>query len=112
MEAEKKRDGLVTIIARFIKYNKIFMLFISILVMLLYMTVFGDKGLLSRIALEQDKKSLEEQLKNETGKTNELQNEIRDLNTSNEKIEKTAREKYGFTKEGEKIYKVKIDTLK
>lgn len=76
------------------------------------MTVFGDKGLLSRMSLENEKKTFEEQLKAETNKTGELQKEILDLNNSNEKIEKVAREKYGLTRDGEKIYKIKIDTSK
>ncbi len=107
-----KKDGLVTVLARFIKYNKYFAIFIVILLLLVYMTVFGDKGLLHRIELEREKQSLETELKNETEQTKKLQQEIDELNNSDDKIEKVAREKYGLTKDGEKIYKVTVDSTK
>lgn len=108
----RKKEGLLTVIARFIKYNKYFALFVLILVMLIYMTVFGSKGLIHRVDLENEKQDLEQQLKAETEKTKQLQQEVEDLNKSDEKIEKVAREKYGLTKEGEKIYKVTVDSTK
>lgn len=108
----RKKDSLLTVVARFIKYNKYFALFVLILVMLVYMTVFGNKGLLHRVELEGEKQDLEQQLKAETERTKQLQQEVEDLNKSDEKIEKVAREKYGLTKEGEKIYKVTVDSTK
>ena len=112
-EAHKpKRDSLLKIVARFFKYNKFFMLFIVILLMIVYMTIFGSKGLIHRISLENEKKDLENQLKTETETTGELQKEIEALNKSDERIEEVAREKYGLTKEGEKIYKITVDSTK
>ena len=108
----RKKESLITVIARFIKYNKYFALFVLILIMLIYMTVFGSKGLLHKVELEREKQALEEQLKTETNRTKQLQREIDDLNNSDDKIEKVAREKYGLTKEGEKIYKVTVDSTK
>lgn len=108
----RKKDSLLTVIARFIKYNKYFTLFILILVTLVYMTVFGNKGLLHRLEMENEKNSLEEELKQENARTKTLQQEIDELNNSDDKIEKVAREKYGLTKEGEKIYKVTVDSTK
>ena len=107
-----ERDSLLKIIARFFKYNKFFMLFIAILLMIVYMTLFGSKGLMHRISLESEKKDLEGQLKTETQRTGELQKEIEKLNNSDERIEEVAREKYGLTKEGEKIYKITVDSTK
>lgn len=108
----RKKESLLTVVARFIKYNKYFTLFMLILFMLIYMTVFGNKGLLHRIDMEREKQDLEQQLKSETERTKQLQREVEDLNKSDEKIEKVAREKYGLTKEGEKIYKVTVDSTK
>lgn len=108
----RKKESLINIIARFIKYNKYFTLFIIILVTLVYMTVFGNKGLLHRLEMENEKSSLEEELKLENTRTKTLQQEVDELNNSDEKIEKVAREKYGLTKEGEKIYKVTVDSTK
>ena len=48
----------------------------------------------------------------ENKKSEALRKEIEDLRTSDEKLEKIAREKYGMTKEGEKIQKIYIDSTK
>lgn len=109
---ERKKESLITVMARFIKYNKYFALFVLILILLIYMTVFGSKGLLHRVELEREKQDLEEQLRAENDRTKQLQKEVEDLNKSDDKIEKVAREKYGLTKEGEKIYKVTVDSTK
>lgn len=76
------------------------------------MTVFGNKGIIYRIKLESEKKQLEEQFQSEIKKGEELQKEIDELNNSEHKIEKVAREKYGLTKEGEQIYRIKVDSTK
>jgi cell division protein FtsB len=74
--------------------------------------VFGKKGILQRVELEMENKQLQQQLKDEQEKTVKLQKEIEDLKSSDKKIEKVAREKYGMTKEGEEIYKIQIDSTK
>ena len=76
------------------------------------MTVFGNKGIIYRIRLESEKKQLEEQFQTEINKGEELKKEINELNNSENKIEKVAREKYGLTKEGEQIYRIKVDSTK
>ena len=112
MEIKEKKDGLFKIIARFFKYNMKSVLVIIFFICLLSFAVFGNKGLLQRLKLESEKKDLETQLENEIKKTKELQTEIEELKSSDTKLEKVAREKYGMTKEGEKIYKIIIDTTK
>ena len=108
---EDKESSFKTVL-RFLKHNKIFGLFLIIVLLLIYMTIFGNKGLIYRIDLESEKKQLEEQLQTEINKGEELQEEINELNNSESKIEKVAREKYGLTKEGEQIYRIKVDTTK
>lgn len=105
-----KKESAFTRIARFIKYNKIFILFIIILSVLLFSSLFGSKGLIYRLKLESEKKELEKQMQGEMKKGEELQKEIEELKNSDKKIEEVAREKYKMTKEGEKIYKVIVDS--
>ena len=77
---------------------------------LISVAVLGNKGIIQRFRLESEKQNLEEQLKAEVKKSQDLQKEIEELKSSEDKIEKVAREKYGMTKEGEKIYKIIIDS--
>lgn len=112
MKEDKEKESVFKTVLRFLKYNKIFALFLVIVLLLVYMTIFGNKGLIYRIDLESEKKQLEEELQTEINKGEELQKEINELNNSESKIEKVAREKYGLTKEGEQIYRIKVDSTK
>jgi len=112
MQNREQKDGVVKIIARFIKYNRKFVFFFVVVGGLLAFASVGNKGIISRLKMESERKDLEEQLKAEQMKTKELQKEIDELKSSDKKIEKTAREKYGMTKEGETIYKILIDSTK
>lgn len=80
--------------------------------MILSYAVFGRKGILQRVELELQNRGLQQKLRDEKDRTAMLQNEIELLKTSDKKIEKVAREKYGMTKEGEEIYKVVVDSTK
>ena len=80
--------------------------------MILSYAVFGRKGILQRVELELENRGLQQKLRDEKDRTVMLQNEIELLKTSDKKIEKVAREKYGMTKEGEEIYKVVVDSTK
>ncbi len=111
MESENK-DGLFRTIARFIKYNSRLVFVIIFFIGLISLAVFGNKGILQRFRLEAEKKDLENQLNEEYKKSEALRKEIEELKTSDEKMEKVAREKYGMTREGEKIQKILIDSTK
>jgi cell division protein FtsB len=108
----KEEEGFFKTIVRYIFHRKKAFLFIVIMLSLLSYAVFGKKGLLQRYELDIENRDLKEKLKNEQDKTLMLQKEIEDLKTSDKKIEKVAREKYGMTKEGEDIYKIVIDSTK
>ena len=110
METEK--DGILNNIARFMKYNSRLLLVLIFFAGLLSLAVFGNKGILQRYRLESERKDLEKQLDDEYKKAEVLRKEIEELRTSDEKMEKVAREKYGMTKEGETIQKVIIDSTK
>ena len=109
---EENRESSVRKIARLIKYNKIFFIIILIIIAHLVIAIVGSKGLITRLKLQSEKDNLEEDLKREQMKSEELKKEIDELNNSDKKIEKVAREKYGMTKPGEKIYKLEIDSAK
>ncbi len=111
-EKEEIEDGLIKKIARFFKYNKLALFFSLIIIAHIGLAVFGSKGLLTRIRLESERKQLEKQLQEEWKKGEDMKKEINEINTSDKKIEKIAREKYGMTKDGEKIIKIKVDSTK
>jgi cell division protein FtsB len=106
------KDSLFKIIVRFFKYNKIAFIFLILIIIQIIISIFGSKGLLTRIKLSSEKKQLEQQFQTEIKNGGDLKKEINELNTSDKKIEKVAREKYGMTKEGEKIFRIKIDSTK
>ena len=107
-----KEEGFFKTVIRYIYHKKKAFFFIVVMLALLTYAVLGKKGLLQRYELDMENRDLKEKLKNEQEKTIILQKEIEDLKTSDKKIEKVAREKYGMTKEGEEIYKIVIDSTK
>jgi cell division protein FtsB len=107
-----KRDGILTVIARFVKYHKVLIGILVVFLVIAAYSVFSDKGLLTRIRMNREKERLSRMMEEEKKKQDSLKKEIELLNTSDKKIEKIAREKYGMTKEGEIIYKIEIDSTK
>ena len=109
---ETERDGLFKNITRFMKYNSRLVLVVIFFFFFFSLAVFGNKGILQRYRLESERKELEKQLDDEYKKAEALRKEIEELRTSDEKMEKVAREKYGMTKDGETIQKIIIDSTK
>ncbi len=87
-------------------------LYLIVLLFIVSYAVFGKKGILQRVELEMENKELQRKLKDEQDKTLMLQKEIDELKSSDKKVEKVAREKYGMLKDGEEIYKVQVDSTK
>lgn len=112
MNTRKDKDTLFNMTARFVKYNLRVVVVIVFFIGLISMAVFGNKGILQRIKLEAERKELEEQLKTEVRKTRDLQKEIEELKSSDQKLEEIAREKFGMTAEGEEIYRITVDSTK
>lgn len=107
-----KEESFFRNILKYVYHRRKSFFFLLIMFALLAYAVFGKKGLLQRYELEIENRELKEKLRNEQERTLILQKEIEDLKTSDKKIEKVAREKYGMTKEGEEIYKIVIDSTK
>jgi cell division protein FtsB len=76
------------------------------------MFVFSNNGLLKRMKLENEKKELEKNISIEQKKSDSLEKKIKEIQTSDQELERIAREKYGMTKEGEKIYRIYTDSTK
>jgi len=98
--------------ARYIIQRRRLFIYLLVLLLILSYAVFGKKGILQRVDLELENRQLQQMLKAEQDKTLMLQKEIEDLKTSDKKVEKVAREKYGMKKEGEEIYKIAVDSTK
>lgn len=107
-----KDDGFFKNIFRYIYYRRRMILYLIVLLAIVSYAVFGKKGILQRVELEMENKELQLKLKEEQEKTIMLQKEIEELKSSDKKVEKVAREKYGMTKEGEEIYKIHVDSTK
>jgi len=106
------KRGPFAAIARFFKYNLRLALVLIFFAGLLSFALFGNKGILQRMKLESEKEQLEKKLQEEIRRSADLQKEVNDLKSSDKKIEEIAREKYGMTKEGEKIQKILVDSTK
>ncbi len=107
-----KDDSFFKNILRYIYHRRKFFLYLLVVLAILSYAVFGKKGILQRVELEMENRQLKEKLKTEQDKTLMLEKEIEELKTSDKKIEKVAREKYGMVKDGEEIYKVVVDSTK
>lgn len=104
--------GVLSSVARFFKYNLRLAIVLLFFVGLVSFALFGNKGILQRMNLETERKELEKQLDEEIKKSDMLQKEVEELKSSDKKIEEVAREKYGMTKDGEKIQKIVVDSTK
>ncbi|MCL5267104.1 MAG: septum formation initiator family protein [Bacteroidetes bacterium] len=68
--------------------------------------LFDSRGLIQRIRLASDKASLEKKIEELQKENASMREEIRKLQTSDQEIERIAREKYFMHRNGEKIIKV------
>lgn len=88
--------------------SKFFLRIILILIVMgtLAFLVFNQNGLLKFINLKKEINQLDMQIKNAEEKIKSLELEIDSLNTSKEKIERVAREKYHMMKSNERVLKI------
>lgn len=76
------------------------------------MAFFGDTGFFEMKKLDKENKTIQKLIYNDSLKSAEYKTEIQELQESGKKIEQVAREKYKMTKPGEKIFRIKTDTIK
>ena len=87
--------------------NKIRTIILIVLFLVFLYLLFDNKGIITRIRLESKHREWIEKLKSDSIETKRLQEQIKALEGDNKTIEKTAREKYGMSREGETVYQVK-----
>jgi len=68
--------------------------------------LFGPRGVVQRLRLENAKADLETRIRDAEAETRRLQAESKALEGDTKAIEKVAREKYGMVREGETVYRV------
>jgi len=88
------------------KNKKRTIILVALFLLFLYL-LFDNKGIVTRFRLEAQHREWIEKVKSDSIETKRLQEQIKALEGDNKTIEKTAREKYGMSREGETIYQVK-----
>lgn len=71
--------------------------------------LFDNKGIIKRIGLEVQRQQMVEKVEEAQKETLRLQAQKKALEGDKKTIEKLAREKYGMSRPGEKVYRVKKD---
>jgi cell division protein FtsB len=99
---------LKKILKKAAKNKKRTALFIFLFILFLYL-LFDNKGIITRLKLEAEKREWNQKLQADSAETRRLQEQIKALESDKKTIEKIAREKYGMKREGETVYQVKKD---
>lgn len=87
-----------------VRYRRILIPILLIVSVMIFFTVFGDKGLLQVYRLKRELKEIE-QVNRELQQENErLRAEINNLRTNKKYIEELARRELGLVKKGEIVY--------
>lgn len=103
-------EKLLKRIARSAKRNKRrTLLLLLAFIVFLYM-LFDNKGVITRLKLERQRKAWEEQLKADSLETQRLLETIKALETNRDTLERIARERYGMVREGETVYQIPNDS--
>jgi cell division protein FtsB len=76
-------------------------------VILLSYVLFNNRGVLARIRLEHERQQMIEKVKAAQEENQRLEAYLKALDSDRKTIEKVAREKYGMSRAGETVYKVK-----
>ena len=86
--------------------NRRRLLLIAVALPLLGYVVFGNRGIVQRIRLQNEKADLERRIRAAEVEGKALQKESKALETDKKAIEKAAREKHNLVRDGERLYKV------
>ncbi len=87
-----------------IKKKSLFFLFLSFILVLGLLVLFGEKGVLHRLRLEKELARIKEANAKMAEENRKLQEEVKRLQTEKRYIEEIARKELGMVKEGEMIY--------
>lgn len=86
--------------------NRRLLILLIVGIPLLAYTVFGNRGILQRIHLQNEKADLEVKIRAAEAEGKALQQESKALDGDKKAIEKAAREKHNMARDGETIYRV------
>ena len=89
--------------------KKVLILAIAIAVPLATFALFSQRGLLARLALEQEKVATKDEITVLLGRQDSLRTLIKRLENDPFLIEQIARERYGMIREGETVYLLEAD---
>jgi len=81
-------------------------IFFLVVATLLYAFVFGDSGAIRLVTLTHEKDSLDQEVATLQVDTDRLQEEIDRLQSDPFTMEKLGRERYGFVRPGDRVYKI------
>lgn len=82
-------------------------IWIGLLLLILYFSVWGDYNLLTLWQLHSRKQELQLQIAQQEARKNQLSMEIEKLRSDSSYIEKVAREQFKMGRRGEKVYIIK-----
>lgn len=106
----QEKESFIKKVFRISGQHKLLLGFITVILIITLWALFGDKGFIARKKLERENTHIYQQFREDSAKAVSLEKEIDELNKSDKKLEKVAREKFGMTKPGEKIYKIIVDS--
>lgn len=103
-----KKNLLRSIVKRLFKTRRSGIITIAAAVLVFYV-LFDNKGIITRVRLEMQRKEMAVKVKTDEETTNQLRSDLKALQGEKKTIEKVAREKHGMVREGETVYRVKKD---
>ncbi len=99
------RKRLRTLARRASKNKRRTGLFMLAFVLLFYL-LFDNKGIIARIQLESQRTDMRAKIAAAQAETDTLRAQVKALESDRKTIETIARERYGMTRTGEKLYRV------
>jgi len=92
------------------KFKKLsYVIVFVVIILILLVLTFSDRGFYDNYVYRKKLNELQTTIDSLKRVNDSLTVEIELLRTSNDKIEKVAREKYGMIKPGEKVYRIRIE---
>ena len=92
------------------KFKKLsYVIVFVVIILILLVLTFSDRGFYDNYVYLKKLNELQTTIDSLKRVNDSLAVEIELLRTSNDKIEKVAREKYGMIKPGEKVYRIRIE---
>jgi|YNPNPStandDraft_1061719.scaffolds.fasta_scaffold55513_2 cell division protein FtsB len=92
------------------KFKKLsYVIVFVVIILILLVLTFSDRGFYDNYVYRKKLNELQTTIDSLKRVNDSLAVEIELLRTSNDKIEKVAREKYGMIKPGEKVYRIRIE---